>query len=691
MGNPDTSTLPRDLRRLIKKRDTIKSSINSIHDYFTKFSPSTSSVRQLQIRLSKLLECITDFTKTQEAIVDFDLGYDEEAERITLEDFTFTLVADMEDLIAKHSSNETPSSMHINNHSHTSINESMKLPTINIPTFNGDIENWASFIDTFNALFHNNPGLTNVQRLHYLKSSVSNTAADVIRSFSITSDNYQAAYDELVKQYENKALTIQTHIRALLNSPKVHNNSAAELKKLHYHVNSHVRSLIALNQPVQHWDAWLTTIICCHLDPTTAGEWQLLQTSKELPAFKDIEAFLSKRIAAYEVGYISLRTEGKQNHHRGKTHDAKAFFTKKSESHSNKCVLCAAPHKLYACGQFNQMSVPERKDVINKFKLCFNCMNFGHQVTSCNYPGCPQCGKKHNSKLHVDSTFLPEPGHPIQTEIKISTQDNAVLHVNNSRKHISNTTSTVLLATAIIYIQDADGRPQRCRAVLDSGSQLNFITSSCAQRLRLNKTNISLSISGVGTMSSSTVRLMPCTITSHCQNYHFTVEFHSLPTITEKLPNQMFDINQLNIPDNIKDNLADPQLNIPASVDILFGSELFYDIFLGARQQLSKHISVHHTKLGWILVGRLFENSLDLSKTAMLSIPTVSNSALSFFTSVSNAQNAEEIQAEKHFSSSVMRNKHGRFVVKLPVNDKLDFLGDSRPIAQKSFYNLERR
>lgn len=89
-----------------------------------------------------------------------------------------------------------------------------------------------------------------------------------------------------------------------------------------------------------------------------------------------------------------------------------------------------------------------------------------------------------------------------------------------------------MLATAIVYILDSDGNRQRCRAILDSGSQLNFITSTCAQCLHLNQTNVSLSISGVGTMSSSTVRLMPCIVSSQCQNYHFTVEFHSLPTIT---------------------------------------------------------------------------------------------------------------------------------------------------------------
>lgn len=92
----------------------------------------------------------------------------------------------------------------------------MKSPTINtrISKFNGELENWVLFIDIFNALFYNNAGLTNIQRLHYLKSSVTDAAADVIKSFSITSENYQVTYNELVKQYENKALSIQTLNRA---------------------------------------------------------------------------------------------------------------------------------------------------------------------------------------------------------------------------------------------------------------------------------------------------------------------------------------------------------------------------------------------------------------------------------------------------------------------------------------------
>jgi len=134
-------------------------------------------------------------------------------------------------------------------------------------------------------------------------------------------------------------------------------------------------------------------------------------------------------------------------------------------------------------------------------------MNFGYQVSSCKYPGCPRCGKRHNSKLHIDSSLMPEQRNPIQTEPQISIPANSVLHVKDNTKNASSSTSSVMLATAVIYIIDSDGNRQRCRAILDSGSQLNFITSSCAQHLRLNQTNVSLSISGVGTMSSSTVRL----------------------------------------------------------------------------------------------------------------------------------------------------------------------------------------
>lgn len=61
------------------------------------------------------------------------------------------------------------------------------------------------------------------------------------------------------------------------------------------------------------------------------------------------------------------------------------------------------------------------------------------------------------------------------------------------------------------------------------------------------------------------------------------------------------------------------------------------------------------------------------------------------FTSTTNYQHIEEVRAEEHFISTVKRGGDGKFVVRLLVNDKISLLGDARTMAQKRFYNLEKR
>lgn len=172
----------------------------------------------------------------------------------------------------------------------------MRLPDLVAPTFDGNLQQWSSFIESFNAMFHNNSGLAPVQKFHYLKSSLTGAAGDVVKTIPITDNNYTQAYQKLVERYENPGLIIQSHIRALFDAPKVQEAFASQLHKLHHHVIIHVRALEPLNQPIDSWDAWLVTLLCCRLDSVTVSKWQLKQTTKMLPTFKDFESFLSSRV-----------------------------------------------------------------------------------------------------------------------------------------------------------------------------------------------------------------------------------------------------------------------------------------------------------------------------------------------------------------------------------------------------------
>lgn len=86
-------------------------------------------------------------------------------------------------------------------HSSTPINTRTKEPTLDIklphirnPTFSGDYTAWTSFHDLFEALVVKKSSLTDVQRLHHLKSFLSGDAEVLLRKYSVQENNFEPAW-----------------------------------------------------------------------------------------------------------------------------------------------------------------------------------------------------------------------------------------------------------------------------------------------------------------------------------------------------------------------------------------------------------------------------------------------------------------------------------------------------------------
>lgn len=124
----------------------------------------------------------------------------------------------------------------------------IKLPAIEVLKFNGDWQQWTSFI-VLHAMFHHNTSLAPVYRFHYLRSYLEGQASDVIKSIPTTEENYLQVYNTLINRYENKRIIIQSHIRALFNTSKAAIALTAKLQQLHHHIISNVNALRALDQP----------------------------------------------------------------------------------------------------------------------------------------------------------------------------------------------------------------------------------------------------------------------------------------------------------------------------------------------------------------------------------------------------------------------------------------------------------
>lgn len=95
------------------------------------------------------------------------------------------------------------------------------------------------------------------------------------------------------------------------------------------------------------------------------------------------------------------------------------------------------------------------------------------------------------------------------------------------------------------------GKSHACRALLDSGSQLNFVTEEFVKKLHLDKQNVEMPISGIaqgGFEAKSSVNL---TLQSRFSTYCTSLTCIVLPRITQKLPQGFIPLSCFKIPANI--------------------------------------------------------------------------------------------------------------------------------------------
>lgn len=76
---------------------------------------------------------------------------------------------------------------------HENMNQSIGLPPINIPSFEGDFDGWYQYKDQFISLIHSNTFIDNTRKMYYLKSSLKESASQIIESMASIGDNYVEA------------------------------------------------------------------------------------------------------------------------------------------------------------------------------------------------------------------------------------------------------------------------------------------------------------------------------------------------------------------------------------------------------------------------------------------------------------------------------------------------------------------
>ena len=100
-----------------------------------------------------------------------------------------------------------------------------------------------------------------------------------------------------------------------------------------------------------------------------------------------------------------------------------------------------------------------------------------------------------------------------------------------------------MLSTAMVSIKDSFGKLVSCRALLDSGSQMSFITHTMVEKLKLNKERTQLSLSGVGGITTNKYTSRT-TLDLATDQGTIEVKAYVLKTITGCIPSRPLDISR---------------------------------------------------------------------------------------------------------------------------------------------------
>ncbi|XP_049782344.1 uncharacterized protein LOC126183996 [Schistocerca cancellata] len=446
---------PVEKRNLVKKRAFIKTRVTRLSTFINSFQEG-SNLNDMRVRQSLLNTSKDEYNDIQTQLEIYDVEESHDVDRESFEDLcldiqefvdlnTFQLVESSIATLLHSNVVSSPKSV-----SSCSARE-IKLPAISLPKFNGNIAEFMHSLDTFKALVISNEALTDVQRYYYLLSCVSGAPRKMVENLPVTESNFKIAWDLIVQRYNNPKLIVDLHVKELLNLPNVRVESAKDLRMLINQLMRNLNAIEVMQVGIPLHEILLSHILLDHIRVTLRKQWECKTADTTFPRLKDLVAFLEASCQTLELIHPDKMLPQSQQ--------PAAMHTKAGEYSSRRtflatspdCAFCNSKHKLSRCPKFKESDSDSRIDFVNRQKLCFNCLGANH--------------RHRNTLLHKEQASSSDSRNQ-ETGVQ---QHQTYCTVKGDHQR-----AEVLLSTALVNIADNDGKLYKCRAFIDSASQITL-------------------------------------------------------------------------------------------------------------------------------------------------------------------------------------------------------------------------
>lgn len=417
MNSEDESELPSAMANkfdfLLKKREQLFAELQSVYDISSKVAPGT--VSSFITRCSDLSRLRDKFEAVQDRVLELnmevDVRHQKEVENVTTSfNELYYQIRVIERDVLNHMNPVAPPRTEIS------------LPNIEIPTWDGDIENFHNFWSMFNTIVHDGR-YSNVIKMTYLKRSLRGSPLKLIQNLS--NDNYTTAYNLINNRYGNLRNLAAFYVDKMLNFSPLAGSSLKELQSFLDVFSTTCTAYNNLNLE-DHKDFILfqNAFRALPIQIRTLFE-RSLEPGNDLPRFQDLVDFVEQQCKIEEISSnyskppvasckpslpinrsrnpqsLVITPAAKENFENVMPSSSRSTTPPAGESAASSCAFCGQSHSLYVCELYNNASVDDRYEWSRKNRRCFRCLGSHHRLRCASKGKCIHCQSvSHHSSLH---------------------------------------------------------------------------------------------------------------------------------------------------------------------------------------------------------------------------------------------------------------------------------------------------
>lgn len=508
----------------------------------------------------------------------------------------------------------------------------IKPPQLDIAPFKGEVLKWQEFWDAFEASV-DKADYAPVDKFNYLKSKLRGDALEAISGYQLSNDNYKVVVDVLKRRFGKPQLIIDAHYHSLSQLPPA-TNHVTKLRHCYDTIECHLRSLEAIGENIDH--RHFVSLILEKLPQKVRYQLHIQKPEDEEWTVAKLRLLLGRHISAMEMAgseSFEVPTNSNPNHGgqrnkysqlksttegllAGNSHSKNQTSQKVSQPRQPRCIYCNEPHWSDECPRYTTLQT--RKEKLKG--CCFNCLKSGHVLKECKVDrACAHCGKKGNHHRSLCSTLFQQTPSP---------QNISVESVKPEGAMVANTNQVLMQTANAIVKNTQDGSSLSVRLILDSGSQRSYVTESLAKGLKMAMhPTEKLTVVTFGSNRPKSIDCKQGSLNLLLKDGSvMPINVTVVPNITGKINRVPLKQEDLEFLKNefVEGKLADslPYHSESSTIEMLIGNDYYFDLLEPRKMELGGGVFLFHSKLGWILGGRV-EHVIGTNDESSLLVSTI--------------------------------------------------------------------